>query len=65
MSHCWAMDRILFVTQYSTSPDGKNAKNTVKTKGRAFITFYCIGSIGAGFSFCCINMVAPMTMGRT
>ncbi len=31
--HCWAMERTLLTTQYSTSPDGKKRKNTVKTKG--------------------------------
>ncbi len=39
ITHCCAIDSILFTTQYNTKPDGKNAKNTVKTMGNIDITF--------------------------
>ena len=42
------MDSSVLVTQYSTSPDGKKAKNTVNMIGMICITLACTGSAGAG-----------------
>ena len=50
--HCCAIDSKLLTTQYKTSPEGKKAKNAVKIIGSICITFACIGSGGAGLSFC-------------
>src|SRR5471032_1783602 len=64
MYHCWAIDRQLFTTQYSTRPAGNHRKKKVKMIGIIFMTFACIGSGGVGFRRCWMNMVAPMMIGR-
>ena len=49
---CWAIERILLVTQYNTSPDGNQRKNTVNTIGSICIILAWIGSAGGGLSLC-------------
>ena len=62
--HCWAMDKMLFTSQYSTNPDGKKKKKTLKAMGILFINLACIGSGGVGFNQVWMNMVAPISTGR-
>src|SRR5690606_1755962 len=64
MYHCWAMDRTLLTTQYSTRPAGNQRKKKVKMIGISFITLACMGSGGVGFRRIWMNMVAPMMIGR-
>ena len=52
MTHCWLIDRVLLTTQYNTSPAGKKANMAVNTTGNIIIILACIGSGGAGLSFC-------------
>src|SRR5690606_13028236 len=52
MYHCWAMDRMLLTTQYSTRPAGNHRKKKVKMIGSSFITRACMGSGGVGLSCC-------------
>ncbi len=65
MYHCWAIDRTLLTTQYSTRPAGTRGRTTVKTIGIIFIILACIGSGGVGLRSCWTNMVAPMMIGST
>ena len=55
---------MLFTVQYKTSPDGKEAKITVKNTGKNIKIFACIGSVGAGFNFCWIHIVRPISIGQ-
>ncbi len=57
MNHCWAIDRMLFVSQYSTRPAGKKKNITENTSGMIHIILACIGSGGVGFSQVCSNVV--------
>jgi hypothetical protein len=50
MNHCCAIDRMLFVSQYSTRPAGKKKNITEKASGMNHISLACIGSGGVGFS---------------
>src|SRR5689334_2689059 len=43
MFHCWAIDSTVFVTQYSTRPDGKNANMTDIANGMIMNTFCWTG----------------------
>ena len=36
--HCWAIDKILLVNQYSTNPEGKKKNMTLKAKGMIHIS---------------------------
>ena len=62
--HCWAMDRMLFVSQYSTRPEAKMKNITLKTSGMISIILACVGSAGFGLSFTWMNIVAIMMSGR-
>src|SRR5690606_21042787 len=62
--HCWAIDRMLFTTQYSTRPDGNHRNMKVKMIGMPIMTFAWIGSGGVGLSLIWISMDAPMMTGR-
>ena len=59
------MVSIVFDSQYSTSPEGKNAMNAVNMSGMNCRTRACTGSGGAGLSFVCQNIAAPMSNGST
>ena len=54
----------MFVTQYSTSPAGKNANVADMASGMIMKTFACTGSGGAGFNLYCTNIAAAMIAGR-
>jgi hypothetical protein len=54
----------LFTVQYTTKPEGKEAKIIVKKSGKNINIFACMGSVGAGFSFCCRNIVRPIRIGQ-
>ena len=62
--HCWAIDRQLLTTQYSTSPEGNHRNMKVKMIGIAIITFAWMGSGGVGLSFICTIIDTPMMIGR-
>src|SRR2546422_11770054 len=64
INHCWAIDRMLLVIQYSTRPAGKKKNITLKTSGMNHISLACMGSGGAGLSAVCSMVVRVMTMGR-
>ena len=53
ISYCCAIDRMLFVSQYSTRPAGKKKNMTEKTSGMIHIILACTGSGGVGFSQVC------------
>src|SRR5687768_1389644 len=50
IAHCCAIERMLLVSQYSTSPEGKKKNITEKASGIIHISLACIGSGGVGFS---------------
>jgi len=62
--HCWAIDKMLFVIQYSTKPAGKKKNITEKISGMNHINLACIGSGGAGLSAVCSKVVKVMTRGK-
>ena len=64
MTHCWAIDRILLMTQYRTNPAGNHKKKKVKATGIYFIIFACIGSGGVGFNDVWMYIDAPISSGK-
>ena len=64
MTHCWAIDKMLLVIQYSTKPDGKKKNITLKMRGMNHIILACIGSGGAGLSAVCYMVDKVMTTGK-
>ena len=62
--HCCAIDKMLFVIQYSTRPDGKKKNITENTSGMIHISLACIGSGGAGLSAVCSMVVRVITRGK-
>ena len=54
----------MFIVQYTTKPDGKDAKIIVKNKGKNANIFAWIGSAGAGLSFCWTHIEAPINIGQ-
>src|SRR5262245_17275823 len=48
--YCWAIDRMLLTSQYSTRPAGKKKNITLKASGMIHIILACTGSGGVGFS---------------
>ena len=57
------MDNILFPDQYRTRPAANPASIKVKTNGKKVKILACIGSVGAGLSFCCSHIVKPIMIG--
>ena len=64
MTHCWAIDRILLMTQYRTNPAGNHKKKKVKATGIYFIIFACIGSGGVGFNDVWMYIETPISSGK-
>src|SRR4051812_17175689 len=64
MSHCWVIDRMLFVSQYSTRPAGKKKNITENTSGMIHIILACTGSGGVGLSQVCTRLDAVINSGR-
>src|SRR4030095_3442551 len=64
ITHCCAMDRTLFVSQYRTRPAGKKKNITENASGMIHIIFACTGSGGAGFSHTWNRLVAVISSGR-
>ena len=62
--YCCAIDRMLFVSQYSTRPAGKKKNITENTSGMIHIILACTGSGGVGFSQVCSRLVAVISSGR-
>src|SRR5688572_13032141 len=62
--HCWAIESAVFVSQYSTSPDGNHMNIAVMITGMKPNTFAWIGSGGVGFSLNCAYIAAPISSGR-
>src|SRR3954471_14306141 len=58
------MDRMLFVTQYSTRPAGKKKNITENASGMNHIILACTGSGGAGLSAVCSSVDSVITTGR-
>ena len=52
------------MVQYTTRPDGKDAKIIVKKRGKKANIFACTGSAGAGFNFCWTHIDAPINIGQ-
>src|SRR5690606_10134101 len=52
MMYCCTIDSVLFTTQYNTRPAGNHRKKKVNITGIHYMIFACLGSGGAGFSFC-------------
>ena len=63
MNHCCAIDKILLTDQYRTNPAAKPARTKVKTNGKKAKILACVGSVGAGLSFCCNHIVKPIIIG--
>ena len=57
------MDNTLFTDQYKTRPAANPARIKVNTNGKKVKIFACIGSVGAGLSFCCNHIVNPIKIG--
>jgi len=57
------MDSILFTDQYKTKPAANPARIKVKTNGKNLKILACVGSVGAGLSFCCNHIVKPIKIG--
>jgi len=55
---------MLFIVQYTTSPEGNGANIIVKKSGKNIKIFACIGSGGVGLSFCWINIDIPIATGH-
>ena len=55
---------ILFIVQYTTKPDGKEASMIVKNNGKKANIFAWIGSAGAGINLCCTYIEAPINIGQ-
>src|SRR3982750_1993325 len=64
ITHCCAIDRMLFVSQYSTSPAGKKKNMTENTSGMIHIIFAWTGSGGVGLSQTWNTLVAVISKGR-
>ena len=64
MMYCCAIDRMLFVSQYSTRPAGKKKNITEKASGMIHIIRACTGSGGVGFSQVCSIVVPVIRSGR-
>ncbi len=64
ITHCWAIDRMLLVNQYSTKPAGKKKNITLNTSGMIHIILACIGSGGAGLSAVCSNELSVISTGK-
>src|SRR3954463_16285496 len=64
ITHCCAIDSTLFVTQYSTRPDGKKKNMTENASGMIHIILACTGSGGAGFNAVCSIVLSVITTGR-
>ena len=54
---------MLFTVQYNTKPAANPANIKVKTKGKIAKILACVGSAGAGFSFCWSHIVNPIQIG--
>src|SRR3990167_1851049 len=65
MSHCWAIDRMLFVSQYSTRPAWKKKNSTLNSSGMIHIILACKGSGGVGFSQVCNRVDSVIRAGST
>jgi hypothetical protein len=62
--HCWAMDRVLLTTQYSTRPAGNHRNMKVKRMGIIIITLAWIGIRRRRVELHLDELVAPMISGR-
>ena len=62
--YCWVIDRMLFVSQYSTRPAGKKKNITENASGMIHIILACTGSGGVGLSQVCNSVVAVISSGR-
>ena len=56
---------MLFIVQYTTSPEGNGANIIVRKSGKNIKIFACIGSGGVGFNFCCKYILNPINIGHT
>src|SRR5690349_12753835 len=66
MLHCCATESNVFVTQYNTSPGGKNANMNDITNGMNMNTFCWTGSApGVPCSLYCANIAPAMIAGST
>src|SRR5688572_14224758 len=63
--HCWAIDRTVLVSQYSTRPAGNHMNMKVMITGMNANTFACTGSGGVGFNLYCANIATPISTGST
>ena len=54
---------MLFTDQYKTKPAAKPARIKVNTNGKKAKILACVGSVGAGLSFCCNHIVKPIIIG--
>src|ERR1035437_9717898 len=64
ITHCCEIDKTLFTTQYSTSPDGKKKNITENMIAMNSITLAWIGSGGTGFSLVWMNIEIAITSGK-
>src|SRR6185295_6935520 len=64
MTYCWAIERMLFVSQYSTRSVGKTKNITEKMSGMIHIMRACTGSGGVGLSQVCSRLVSVIRIGR-
>ena len=62
--HCWAIDKMLLVSQYSTSPEGKKKNITLNASGMIHISLACIGSGGVGFNQVCNKVDKVISTGK-
>ena len=62
--YCWVKVIVLFAIQYTTSPLAKPPSMNMKTQGIQAKIICCVGSVGAGFSFCCRYIEMPSSSGK-
>mmetsp|Transcript_18435 Transcript_18435/g.29995 ORF Transcript_18435/g.29995 Transcript_18435/m.29995 type:complete len:367 (+) Transcript_18435:7295-8395(+) len=62
--YCWVKVIVLFAIQYTTRPLAKLPSMNMKIHGIQAKIIFCVGSVGAGFSFCCSHMEIPRRIGR-
>ena len=65
IKYCCVNVMVLFAIQYRTRPLAKVPSMNINTHGIQAKIMAWVGSVGAGFNFCCIHIDIPSKMGKT
>ena len=63
--YCCVKVIMLLAIQYTTKPEAKVPSMNINTQGIHAKIIAWVGSVGAGFNFCCSHMVIPISIGYT